>query len=151
MTETRIVTREQLAAAIEDRIDLPAIIKPEFVTTFVDTIWPALPQPAPAADGVPRTPDGEALIAHTRNQVRTVIACLDSLSGLWRLQVCPDPSAHGEAEAAQPSPGLDVDLLHDAIYLAGLELVEKGKYDVGPAVSGSARIAAEYARLRGSA
>ena len=51
MTEARLVTREQLAAAIEDRIDLPAVIKPEFVATFVDTMWPALPAAA-SADAV---------------------------------------------------------------------------------------------------
>ena len=51
--------------------------------------------------------------------------------------------------AALPTspPALDAATLERAIYNAGLQLVEAGKYNVAPAVGSILRVRAEYARL----
>jgi hypothetical protein len=135
MSDTRTITREQLAAAIR-----PSAAQPrDGLDLILDRIWSLLPQPAPAAHGEPRT----------------ALSCLD---GAWPCQdrfhkghvlkagVYGDPTStpeeYGadewepfEAEAAQHAPGLDA---HDDC--------EREQERLGRLLDDCER---EYAHLRG--
>jgi hypothetical protein len=99
----------------------------------------ALPQPAPAADGVPRTADltlcdcGHTAHEHTDRGEQDAGLCLH--------RGC-DCDEFVEAEAAQPAPGLDRDEL--------VEIIEQAFFEDGVALT-SAMLAADriLARLRG--
>jgi hypothetical protein len=120
MSDTRTITREQLRQAM-NMIGYERNVK---------AIWNALPQPAPAADGEPRTANPHVeRIAHLQ---RPYCSC-------GRPWPCP--------MAAQPAPGLDVDVLAEANRVV---LARRGRgASIPPHIW--KEIAAEYARLRGGA
>jgi hypothetical protein len=146
-TNTRIVTREQLAEASmvaegSHRIDALTLrhvqtagMCSESHMDEADAIFAALPQPAPA-DGEPRT---------AAAGVRALADALDSTHDDAR-RILETLQVHGwHLLAAQPSPGLDEPTLNKAIWNV-LRREDRGS-SLFPEDSNA--IADEYARLRG--